>query len=360
MDIVGKRERITYLELLRGILIIAVVAIHTTSFSVTKLTTGSTLYPLYYIVNVGCNFAVPGFLFLSALLLFYHYDGRQLSWLSFYKKRIKKVVVPYLFWSFFYAAYYTYAHGLPLEQGWHRLWSNLPLGNNYEHLYFMIIIAQFYLLFPLFMLLQKIPVLKRHPLVFGIAVQLAIYLLNYYVWHMDEIGTFIGSYMLYLYLGAYAAKKMREKGVRQAFGSGAGWMAAAFIAAAAVYIGQKWLQTAAPHWVPQPYLSYMNKLSEGLYFSLACLFLLQLARKFRQGSPLYKTLFSLGAYSYGIYLLHPFFLLLWREYVQQTGPFTYHLLVWAGGALSILLSWAIVKAVSRTPLAPYIVGESAK
>lgn len=97
----GKRERITYLELLRGILIIAVVAIHTTSFSVTKLPTGSTLYPLYYIVNVGCNFAVPGFLFLSALLLFYHYDGRQLNWLSFYKKRIKKVVVPYLFWPFF-------------------------------------------------------------------------------------------------------------------------------------------------------------------------------------------------------------------------------------------------------------------
>lgn len=81
----AQKQRITYLDLLRGIAILAVVTIHVTSYPVAFLSMDSTVYPLYFILNAASQFAVPAFLFLSSLVLFYRYDGGvQGNWLLFY------------------------------------------------------------------------------------------------------------------------------------------------------------------------------------------------------------------------------------------------------------------------------------
>lgn len=357
---VEKREKLTYLELLRGMAILAVLAIHTTSSAVAKLSMDSSLYPLYHIINAASHFAVPAFLFLSALLLFYHYDGDvKQNWLIFFRKRLKTIVIPYLLWSFIYSAIVMYAQHSTLEAGLHRFVKGLPVGGSYAHLYFIIIIAQFYLLFPLFHLLFRIRFVKNHPLLCGALAQTAFYLLNYYELQMNKIGTFIGSYLLYFFLGAYAAGKLKAMAA-----GGKPWrkwtLNAGFVISAIVYVGQMWLQKTNPHWIPQPYLSYLNFVSDYIYAAICCIVLLQAASLLEAGRHrlLYKTMLSIGTYSFGIYFMHPIFLLIWRQKVMMNGVVSYHLLTWAGGAAALTLSWLITMAIQNTRLGVYIVGKS--
>lgn len=356
------REKLTYIELLRGMAILAVVAIHSTSSAVVNLSMDSLLYPVYHIVNAASHFAVPAFLFLSALLLVYHYDDdTQQNWLTFYRKRLQTIVVPYLLWSLFYSAAVMITQHLSLEDGLLRFVRGLPFGSSYPHLYFIVIIGQFYLLFPLFHLLLRIRFVKRHPLLCGAAAQIAFYLSNYYYFDMNKVGTFIGSYLLYFFLGAYAAGKLKTKAA-----GGTHWQKRAlyyaFPVSAVVYIGQMWMQKVDPHWIPQPYLSYLSFVSDYTYAAICCIVLLQAASLLESGRHrlLRTTLLSIGTYSFGIYFIHPFFLLIWRQNVMTLahGGISYHLLTAAGGVVVLTLSWLIARVIQRTRTGIYIVGKT--
>ncbi|MBW7454867.1 acyltransferase [Paenibacillus sepulcri] len=354
------REKLTYLEILRGFAILAVLAIHTTSSAITELSTASSLFPVYKIINAASHFAVPAFLFLSSLLLFYHYDeSTKQNWLVFYRKRLKTIVIPYLIWSVFYSAADSYVKHMSAEDSLLGFVKGLPFGGSYPHLYFIIVIAQFYLAFPLFHLLFRIRFVKNHPLLCGAAAQTAFYLLNYYALDMKGVGSFIGSYLLYLFLGAYAAGKLKT-----ITAGGKDWrrwcLFAGFIISAVIYVGQMWLQKTNPHWIPQPYYSYLNFVSDYSYAAISCIILLQAASLLEGGRLLLSrnTLLSIGTYSFGIYFIHPFFLLLWRQEVMVHGAISYHLLIWAGGAVAFILSWLITIAVQKSRLGVYIVGKS--
>lgn len=351
------KNRIPYLDLQRGVSILAVILIHVTSYPVAFLPEKSLLYPFYFIINNAAHFAVPSFLFLSALVLFYQYDGRQLKWLDFYWKRLKRIIIPYLFWSLFYTAYVSYVQKASILEGVYRFFKGLLVGGSYDHLYFMIIIAQFYLVFPLLSILFRIGFIKRNLLICGAALQIAMYLLNYYEFHIQKIGTFIGSYFMYFFLGAFMANQLKKVKDNEINKSNLP-LTFAFLVAGVVYIGQKWLQLTNPHWIVQPFLSNINFLTEFSYCSISCIFFLQVVQSLQNKKGIYKVIFSLGAYSFGIYFIHPFFLILWRHYVMNNGPFSYHLLVWAGGAVALILSWIFTKVITATPLGVYIVGES--
>lgn len=354
----SKKQRISYLDLLRGISILAVVVIHVTSYPVAFLSTESAVYPLYFIVNAGSNFAVPVFLFLSALVLFYQYDdGTKKNWFVFYWKRLKRIIAPYLLWSVFYTVYVSYVQKVSFSEAFTKFIKGLPVGGSYDHLYFMIIIAQFYLLFPLFILLFKLKFVRSHILLFGAAFQVLIYLLNYYYFHLPKIGTFVGSYLMYFFLGAYFAEFIKDAKNNET--PKLNWaLTIITLLSGAIYIFQKWLQMTNPHWIQQPFLSYINFITNYVFCSLCCAFLLLFVRILERRPMTKKIISSLGACSFGIYFIHPFFLSLWRHYIMTSGPITYHLLVWTGGVIAIFLSWLFTITIIHTPLGVYIVGES--
>ncbi len=92
------------------------------------------------------KFAVPAFLFLSGLVLFYnHYQ--QLNYRRFLVKRFREVIIPYLCWSFFYTFFYL--RRWPVTPDFYYTYGqNVLLGKAGYHLWFIILIIQFYLLFP--------------------------------------------------------------------------------------------------------------------------------------------------------------------------------------------------------------------
>jgi peptidoglycan/LPS O-acetylase OafA/YrhL len=99
-----------------------------------------------------------GFFFISACMLAYAYaDLRLNDWAAlrrFYRRRIVSVVIPYLCWTLIYFFYLLpKAHYPSVAAALGDLARTTAIG--YYQLYFLIVIMQFYLLFPLLLVLLR-------------------------------------------------------------------------------------------------------------------------------------------------------------------------------------------------------------
>ncbi|MEX1031613.1 MAG: acyltransferase family protein [Paenibacillaceae bacterium] len=153
-----KKEQIREIYIFRAIAILAVIMIHATSESIGKINKESLYYPLYNGLNIFSSFAVPTFIFLSGLVMFYSYYDRDLTratLLAFYKKRLLYIVLPYVVIStIYFAMKLTLNAHMTFGTGLKQYVYQLLTGGAYTHLYFVFLIIQFYLLFPLLLLLQ--------------------------------------------------------------------------------------------------------------------------------------------------------------------------------------------------------------
>lgn len=151
-----KKERLHEIELLRGLAFLAVVLQHVIAgvFYQPDLSGYTILVGTTFLGFI--RFAVPLFVFITGVVLFYNYDGR-LNYGSFLWKRFRQIIVPYLAWT---AIYYIW---ISFRTGWFtspNIWSELLhflklaiTGQTSYHLWFMVMIIPFYLLFPFFRLL---------------------------------------------------------------------------------------------------------------------------------------------------------------------------------------------------------------
>ncbi|RXE57371.1 hypothetical protein ABH15_04610 [Methanoculleus taiwanensis] len=143
--------RIGEIEYLRGFAILAVVAVHVSAFF-TEVARFDTLAAVNLGVYIATHFAVPLFLFISGFVLTLRYQGTYpLS--RFYKRRFMTIGPPYLLYSGVYillpalgALYLTGTLQLPSVD---TALAAFLTGTGHYHLWFFVLIAQFYLLFPL-------------------------------------------------------------------------------------------------------------------------------------------------------------------------------------------------------------------
>jgi peptidoglycan/LPS O-acetylase OafA/YrhL len=149
------------------------------------------------------------FLFISACMLTYGYqDLNRIGYAYFYRRRAISVVLPYVCWTFIYFWLTLPAHLSP--------WGGLGhfaylLGSGYYQLYYLIVIMQFYVLFPaLFWLVRKTRGHHVALLVVSLLVQVLVTSLMHWnvlpaqmrgFWATREII----SYQFYLVAGTIAA-----------------------------------------------------------------------------------------------------------------------------------------------------------
>src|SRR5665647_1416684 len=137
----------------------AVIMIHVTSEFLTKINKHSWYFAFYNGLNIFSPFAVPAFIFISGLVMFYTYYNKPLTGselLSFYKKRMLYIIFPYIMIStFYYALKLALGFKIALLAGVKLYLIQLLTGGAYAHLYFMFIIIQFYMLFPLLLFIAK-------------------------------------------------------------------------------------------------------------------------------------------------------------------------------------------------------------
>jgi peptidoglycan/LPS O-acetylase OafA/YrhL len=160
------------------------------------------------------------FFFISACMLTYaYYELKRSQLRRFYWRRFVSVGIPYLCWNAIYFLWFlyvlrqtSYANPLRAAQSFGR---QLEVG--YDQLYFLIVIMEFYLLFPLLLI-----VLKRtkghHGLVLGAALVAQVAVSIGMHWHLFPAIMLQGqyaqedilNYVLYLVGGAIVACHMTK------------------------------------------------------------------------------------------------------------------------------------------------------
>lgn len=155
-----KKRNLDEIQLARAFAIIAVLIVHSSSEGVTTIPVDSALFPIYNFLNIAGKLGTPTFIMLSSFVLFYNYYSRETTislFKSFYVKRIKFILIPYIVFSVFYflGKWYLFRYyDTPIE-ALQVFLEQLAIGKAYPHLYFVFISVQFYLMFPLLLLLFK-------------------------------------------------------------------------------------------------------------------------------------------------------------------------------------------------------------
>jgi surface polysaccharide O-acyltransferase-like enzyme len=200
------QKRLKEIDSIRAIAIISVIVIHVSG----AYASGSRVA---YYINQLMRYAVPVFVMLSGFSLYYADMNRPWdSCLQFYAKRLKKVFIPYIIWSLLYILYSWISSGKAPRV------DSIPMtllhGQASYHLYFIIIIMQLYLLYPLLRVLFRKH--AGHALAVSFIIsfyyQLRIYLSALNV-HLPAFHILFDDYMVlftwgfYFVFGMYLAAK---------------------------------------------------------------------------------------------------------------------------------------------------------
>lgn len=181
-----KKEHISELNILRTLAFGAVVLQHVLGI----YRNNPNVYPAESItmafVFVAAKFAVPMFIFISGMVLFYNYY-EKLKYPQFIIKRAKEILLPYAVWTLVYNLYFG-RHSLSLRWSTLKDWcKDLLLGTGAYHLWYVVMIFQLYLFLPIIVLLCKAVQRKSHSK----------------TWLVIWLGSFTGVYLLLLLIPSY-------------------------------------------------------------------------------------------------------------------------------------------------------------
>ncbi|MBQ8920212.1 MAG: acyltransferase [Acidaminococcaceae bacterium] len=134
---------------LRALAMLGVIGIHIGPFVFASSTPRLDLFLLF---QVFTRFAVPSFFFISGFGLFCHDAlNKPFHYISFVKKHLVTVGLPYFAWSLFYIAMWQWEDMYRPDRSFSIsvLIVKFLLGEGCYHIYFMVILLYFYLSMPL-------------------------------------------------------------------------------------------------------------------------------------------------------------------------------------------------------------------
>ncbi len=318
------------------------------------------------------KFAVPAFVFATGAALFYNYYDK-LDYPKFIRKRFFDILIPFFLWT---VIYNVYSYGVPsFDLFWlKQTGRNIVLGTEFYHLWFVVLIFQFYLAYPL--LLAFFKWLCRHvssPGGIALTVGLGGALYTALMWlssnHMPAVNFYFENkalqlffveyrdrnfifFLAYFLLGGLAGTAVA--GWREFVVRSAGWNSFLFIGLF-TWIGFELMKGSAGGLVN---LNYSTSLKPSMFFYTVSELLLfyGLSLLIVKNSPrLFRLLDLTGKLSYGIYLA--LVLVYCVKVLNRTMP-PGHFLVQSALALTMcaLGSLGLALLISRIPYGKLLIG----
>lgn len=185
-------------SILNVILCFSVVMIHLTSRIVLMMQDANFVETIIFSINSLLGFAVPAFIFLSGYKFYLRYSNEDINLKTFYFRRIKKILMPYIFAFTVYFAYYVYKGYV--ETDVISVLKHFVTGDMVAHFYYIIIAFQLYMLFPVLL-----KVYKKYPkTTISISLVLTVMYLKYVSFpYSDRV---FGRWLFYFVLGFCFAK----------------------------------------------------------------------------------------------------------------------------------------------------------
>jgi len=214
---VVKKRYLHEVDLMRVLFISGVLLNHTTTAFKNNINTGSGSELFLEATHLALHFTRMGFMFMTGLVLFLKYYGKEPHWFNFWKKRYISVGIPYVVWNAIMMWFTAITAGVALN--WTKYFTNLfdaiIHGNKY-YMYYILVTFQLYLVFPLLVYIFK--KFKNHHVVILIAsalIQLLIVIgIKYWLpgvdrsswWYLFRVyGMNILVYQFYFIAGAFVA-----------------------------------------------------------------------------------------------------------------------------------------------------------
>jgi probable poly-beta-1,6-N-acetyl-D-glucosamine export protein len=148
-----KKEYFNEIHFLRAFACIGVLLVHVSATYYNEA--GQVFNWFTYFFNQIGRFGTPTFAVISGFLLFNQVNKRGFNFKQFATSRTTKIVMPFIIWSIFYQFITIYVLGGTLPTDPKVLLYNFTMGESFYHLYFMAIVVQFYLLFPLLQFIKS-------------------------------------------------------------------------------------------------------------------------------------------------------------------------------------------------------------
>jgi len=144
------KHRLYEIDILRGLTFLAIVMQHTLASFIYSpaLTIGPALVSAFLLVLI--RYAVPMFIFITGLVLFYNHSDKEFNYWEFIHKRFTQIFIPYAVWTVIYYFWPSGRVGSSLSTILSDIGGMIIRGDACYHLWFMVAIMQFYLLFPFF------------------------------------------------------------------------------------------------------------------------------------------------------------------------------------------------------------------
>jgi len=322
-----KKENIEEITLLRALAFLAIATQHSIGEYIYRadiLQQDAVMLAMLFHMT---RFGTPAFVFMAGALLFYRsWEGQ--SYGAFLRKRAADILVPFLAWTAIYwaAAMLCAGRSLAAPAAWLDLARQLVEPTYGYHLWFILMIFQFYILFPLLRKAAE-PLRRfaaRRPGREGVrttwlltaAGALYLALVYYSYWHAGAFAASVGGawewamarrtmwavfYFFYFVLGAVCAMALHR--FREAAVS---LLPVSLFAFAACYVwaGYALLDTstetmmlgASTYLRPVIFLLALSQLAAG--FGVLVLVV-------RRGGWLKRALLAIGRLSFGAFLAHP-------------------------------------------------------
>ena len=203
------KRKITEVSVFEFFLCMFVILIHLLSEGVNVFPKWSVLSIVFYTVTKLTTFAVPAFIFTSALKLFYKFSERKFSYLPFLLDRIRKIYLPYIIMVIVYYIIYIYAFHI-YEFNPVSLIKYILNGDLSAQFYFIVLIMQFYLLMPVWILISK----NRGNRIFNLCIVIISIVCSIAVRTIlsgqDYTHKIFPSYLVFWVLGMYAGMYYNE------------------------------------------------------------------------------------------------------------------------------------------------------
>lgn len=282
-----------YIDILKILSIFFIALLHSTAYGVCDI--HGTHWHWMVLLNSTTRAAVPLFVICSGAMLL----GKSEPIADFYKKRLYKIVVPFLAWAVIYELH-LWRCGLPRDL--FSIIKNIIFGNVMYHLWFVYMILALYFITP-FLRYMEFSKRKALPL---LAIWLGIALI-------DLIGNltgtpfmlskyFLSAYIFFFLFGSWLHERIEKISVRWRL---ALWAAVIFILCCIVPLGTFHVSKEG-----------LNELFFGngnFFVIVAALSIFTLFRTYEESFKKYLGRFTaqirfLSSLTYGIYLVHILFL----------------------------------------------------